>query len=61
MNQVAILVLTYLIFPKLVENLFRFFREFVIYLMCANLITILILGIYSYLYDIIAIIFNKIE
>lgn len=61
MNKVAILILTYLIFPKLVENLFRFFRGFIIYLMFVNLITIIILGMYSYLYDIIALIYNKIE
>ncbi len=34
MNQVAILILTYLIFPKFVEQIFRVFREFVIYSIC---------------------------
>jgi len=61
LKMIKILVLIYLIFPKLVENFFRFIREFIIYFMCANLITVLIIGIYSYLYDIISILFNKIE
>ena len=49
MNQVAILILTYLIFPKLVEQLFRFFRELIIYFIFIYITFAFIMSSFSFL------------